>query len=245
MNSVNYKQFEQVLLPQYLERIASEMEQTGEILTITDNDNGTYTIGIGDILTGLDDLTLIEYSNIIISETTNFDGVYQIFNLTTTTFDISKAAGLATETGQWKQPVNFRFGTYVEIENELKADTNDLTKLVNLMCLIETNESQLNLDAESNELLKSKSLLAFLTRFDQAWKTRQNKEDFAIKPMFNLIYLFMDVADTVQGTATIRSQSLYGVEKDHQGHKEALIPNYSGMEIFNIDLTVYKTGICN
>lgn len=236
MDTVIYNDFNQVLLPEYLQGIADEMVQAGNILAFVDNADGTYTVSADSVF------GLVNFSNIVISGTINFDGVYSIFDLSTKTFKINREIGFTTEIGIWTQPVNFKYGTYISIESELNSDTNNLEKRINLMCLIETNRVEIDFTRNVPIWLRANVLMAFMTPNDSSWKTRQNHEDFAIKPMFNLFYLFTDFADIESGA--VISQAKYGVEKTFQGHKEALLPKTSGIEVLNLDIEIKKESNC-
>lgn len=104
--------------------IVSNIRDTSNILSFSDNSDDTYTLTVSD----LKGLSNNDY--ITISDTINFnENNYEITNINsnTKTFDIKLTSGFPTETGTYTANAPyFKFGHSIEIKNQLneQAKTN-------------------------------------------------------------------------------------------------------------------------
>jgi len=104
--------------------VVADMRDTSSILSFTDNTDGTYTLLV------LSTKDLADKHFITISSTTNFNGIYQISNLITdVSFDITKTAGIVTETGTWTADAPYYdYGHRVNVVERLQKKTSVYSK---------------------------------------------------------------------------------------------------------------------
>jgi hypothetical protein len=97
--------------------IVEACKDTGNILSIVDNGNGTYTVTT--------DYLYLTYENkeVVILGTTNFDGSYFVsdVDIDNKTFTITKPSGLPTETGTFKfEGLYYTFDKHIGLTNILQ-----------------------------------------------------------------------------------------------------------------------------
>lgn len=78
-----------------INNIVTAMRETGSIVSIVDNADGTYTVTVDDIK------SLADKEWLTFSGTTNFNKQYAIYSISGDTFKINETKGYASETGTW------------------------------------------------------------------------------------------------------------------------------------------------
>lgn len=190
-----------------IDSVVDSMRKTGSILSIVDNADNTYTITVSDI----ENLSDNDY--ITISNTTNFDGEYQITSVSGVTFSISKTSGEATETGDWKANAPYYLYGHLRdiIQVNAAKDKNPSTKsqkypLIILALDVDKIAVYKNIDYTATTSI----IIANTTEPD--WRSSKRKEqnfDPILHPLYNEFMQAIIDSTYIQGSFL----------RDFEGHK--------------------------
>ncbi len=218
--------------------IFSSIDFEAEILTNTDNGDGTHTLVLSDVSylqKGFNQtLGADEYTILSVDPTTNTVVVGGVATITVDTF--------------FPYLVKFFFGNIRETANELKdyLQSRDKTPM---LYMYEEFRERFNEDPTTNIERESDLRLFFLTQADfQDWQ-RQDFQDNAIMPMRRLAERFIESVKNSKRVADLTTyetitKTRFGVFVSEKGINTAYwADNLSGIEL-RITIELNKDGSC-
>jgi hypothetical protein len=184
---------------------------------------------------------LVDYMYITISDTVNFNGTYRIENVTSTTFDIKNTYLPQDEiniNGFYNLKVEFVHGSY----NSMYQQLENLTKYekTQVVCLHEPITTRVT--TPPNGVYKVPTLrLIFCTPYYDSW-TENEHDLYAVKPLMNLVDLFVNFANIQNYTEEVRKR--YGKFNLYKGSETHLLGKVDAIEITDAQYTIYAKYKC-
>lgn len=168
-----------------LQNVIENLRTKGTIFSITDNTDNTYTVNVSTVL------NLVNGDFITISNTTNFNSdKYQIFNLTSNSFDISLKSGFTTETGNFVQNTPlFLYGTFQTISGQLIEMSRGEYKKQKYPAIILNSDFQSEINREFQNNGYSKQTISLFFVYQSDLKKGLNNEQYQYDNVINPILI--------------------------------------------------------
>ena len=221
-----YKQINTIdKVGEYVSKMATEVS----VFSIEKISGSTYFVSTANVR------RLVVNMFLTISGTTNFDKTYRIFNIYGSGFSITEASEPENETGlsaKYTLSVTFVHGSYADMYKQLESKSKN--ERLHVVGLVEKFTTDVN--RPPSGIYKTPSLrLIFCTPYKNNW-TRSEHNDYAIKPLENLVDLFANIANIDSWRQEIAIK--YGKFSLFKGAEMHLLGAVDAIEVTNANLEI-------